>query len=437
MISEWEFAIWKKKRTSTYVYFIFLFFFIGLEYGCITATLWIYVSTVLQTRNDKFYYGLISAGFFIPSLFFPPIVSRVVDKTRRVKLCVIFIISLSMAGNFLYPIHYHPLFPFFGRFLSGFGAALCPLIISEVARSYEKTDLTQRLPALNGAQMLGYAFGPCISTIFSKANFKIGPIHITSANIIGPILFLFAAVLILATVCFMHDLSREYDLKADTMDNLQEKKNKDLSTTSTMNTLKKIFQTKDTSLILVMSLLFGIAEQIMFRILPILIIDNLHFGYAFFNGSLVVYGLFNSILVFIFVYRKLSNKELYYTGIASFLSLIVIKLLMLLLYYRIGNIYTWYVLIVLTYCSIEIFLLSENTFSVVISVKLAYSCNQSFLESIRLFTLQSGRIIGGLGVGIYYSYMNIYYLLINLMTLLLLISLLLRKKTLSNPSPII
>lgn len=437
MISQLELLKWKKKRTSTYCVFLLLYFLIGLEFGSINATLWIYVSTVLKTGNDKFYYGLINAGFFIPSLFFPPVVSRFVDKTRRVKLCLIIIINLSIAGSCLYTIHFSPIFPFLGRFLSGFGIAMSPLIVSEVARSYKKAELMQRLPALNGSRMFGYAFGPCISIFFMKTNFMIGSIRITYANIIGPILFVISFVLLFAVVFFTHDLSREYDLKADTMDKLEEENYKISSNISTLNTLKKIFKTTDTCLVIVMCLFFGIMDQTMFRTVPILIINNLHFKYVFLNGSLVGFAVLNSILIFALVYWKMSNNDVYLTGIASFISIILTTFLLFLLYHRVGSVVAWCITIFLTMCMLVLFMLSDQTFTVVICAKLANSCNQGFLEGIRIVFIQTGRIIGGLFLGIYYGHMNVCYPVVNVVAILFLTIVISRKRTLSNPVPVI
>lgn len=437
MLSETEFLQWKKKRTSTYVVFLFFYFLIGIELGCINATLWIYVSTLLKTGNDKLYYGLINAAFYVPSLIFSPIVSRFVDKTRRMKLCLIGILCLSIAGSILYPIHTSPVFPLVGRFLSGFNIAVAPVMIAEVARSYTSKELMQRIPLLNGIIAIGYAFGPCISILFINIDFWIGGIHITYANVIGPVLFLISVAILLTVIFLSYDLSREYDMKRDTTEANEFNSCKLSRSESTMDIIKRILQTADTLLVVTLSVFYGIVDQMMFRVLPILIIDKLHFSYTFLNVSFVACSALNTALVLILVCWKMSDKQLYYTGLVSVISIMIITSLQLLTYHKVGNEKTWYLWIIITLFTLMIFVLSDQTFGVVICAKLAFSYNQGFIEGVRTFAIQSGRIIGGILIGAYFEYMNAFYIGINVVLILFLFVMISRRRTLSNPVPVI
>lgn len=437
MLSQTELSCWKTKRSSTYLVFMFFYFVIGLELGCINATLWIYVSTLLKTGNDKLYYGLINAAFYVPSLFFPPIVSRFVDKTRRTKLCLISILCLSLAGSILFPIYVSPLFPLVGRFLSGFTIAVSPLMLSEVARSYTSKELMQRIPLLNGSQVFGYGFGPLISIFFTKVNFWIGWIHITYANVIGPVLFLVNLALLFAVIFFSYDLSREYDMKSHTNGKNKERKDYLVGSESTVDILKRIVQNTDTLLIVTISVFFGIVDQLMCRVLPVLIIDELHFSYTFLNASFIGFSVFNTILIIVLVYWKISDKQVYYIGIISVISITVTTTLLLSIYHKIGNVTTWYVWVLLTVINLVIFHLSDQAFGVVLCAKLAFSCNQGFLEGIRTFAVQSGRIIGGVLIDMYYDYMNEFYCIINIVSILYLISMVCKRNTLCSPTPVI
>ncbi|XP_057293811.1 putative transporter AmpG 1 [Hydractinia symbiolongicarpus] len=437
MLSQTELLQWKKKRTSTFLVFVVFYFLIGLELGCINATLWIYVSTLLKTGNDKLYYGLITAAFYVPSLFFPPIVTRFVDKTRRMKLCFIGVLCLSIAGSILYPIHTSPVFPLAGRFLSGFNIAFAPVIISEVARSFTSKELMQRIPLLNGIIMIGYAFGPCVSILFINIDFWIGEIHITYANVIGPVLFLISVAILLSVVFLSYDLSREYDMKRDTTEVNEYTSSKPSRSESTMDIMKRILQTADALLIITLSVFYGIVDQIMFRVLPILIIDKLNFSYAFLNWSFVALSALSTALVLVLVCWKMSDKQLYYTGLVSVISIMIVTSLQLLTYHKVGNEKTWYLWIIITLFALILFLLSDQAFSVVICAKLAFSYNQGFIEGVRTFAVQSGRIIGGLLIGVYFEYMNVFYIGINVVLILFLFVMISRRRSLSNPVPVI
>ncbi|XP_057310702.1 uncharacterized protein LOC130648665 [Hydractinia symbiolongicarpus] len=431
MVSQDRFLLWKKKRNSTYIVFLVLYFLMGLELGCVNATLWIYVSTVVKPNNPELFYGLIVGCFFAPPILFSPVLSRFADKTRRVKLCLISVIYLSIAGSILYTIHTSPLFPLFGRFLSGFTMAVTPLMVSEVARSYPKEKVSQKLMMINGSRLIGYACGPCISIFCFKTDFWIGSIHITYANVIGPVLFVICCIILVVVLIFTHDLSREYDMKAESMER------KNIPSASAFSTTKKIFQTKDTLLMIIICIFFGVMDQINFRILPMIVITRLNFSYSVLNILLMGVAFANIALVAFLLSWRISNKEVYYTGIISLLSVILTSLLLLLLYYRVGHVTGWYVMLIANLLCNVVFFLSDQTFAVIVCAKLAHSCNQGFLEGVRLFSIQSGRVVGAICIGMYYSHMKFFYPSTTALSIMLLTLLILRRKTLSNPVPVI
>lgn len=431
MVSQNRFLLWEKKRKSTYIVFLVLYFLMGLEIGCVNATLWIYVSTVLKTNNPELFYGLIVGCFFAPPILFSPVVSRFADKTRRVKLCLIAVIFLSIAGSILYTINTSPLFPLFGRFLSGFTMAVTPLMVSEVARSYPKENVSKKLIMINGSRLLGYACGPCLSIFCFKTDFWIGSIHITYANVIGPILFVICCITMVFVIFFTHDLSREYDMKAETMER------KDIHSASAFSTTKKIFQTKDTLVMIIICIFFGIMDQINFRILPMIVITRLNFSYSVLNVLLMGVAFANIVLVAFLLSQKMSSREVYYAGVISLLSVVLTSLLLLLLYYRVGNVTGWYVMLVVNLLCNVVSFLADQTFTVLVCAKLAHSCNQGLLEGVRLFSIQSGRVVGATCIGMYYSHMKFFYPAATALSIMLLILLILRRKSLSNPVPII
>lgn len=93
--------------------------------------------------------------------------------------------------------------------------------------------------------------------------------------------------------------------------------------------------------------------------------------------------------------------------------------------------------VLLTVINLVIFHLSDQAFGVVLCAKLAFSCNQGFLEGIRTFAVQSGRIIGGVLIDMYYDYMNEFYCIINIVSILYLISMVCKRNTLCSPTPVI
>ena len=162
---------WYRKRTKTFYVYTLIYFFIGIELGTTTSTLWIYVSTLLHTDNPLLYYGLIHGAYFIPSLWFPPLISRLVDRTRRAKLSITIVNFVVMAGSILYLVQWSPFYPMAGRFLNGFIQALSPIVLSEIARSYPPDETPHKIPVLYSLRMLGFGIGPIITIFFLKTDF--------------------------------------------------------------------------------------------------------------------------------------------------------------------------------------------------------------------------------------------------------------------------
>lgn len=199
----------------------------------------------------------------------------------------------------------------------------------------------------------------------------------------------------------------------------------------------KLLQTKDTLLKIIFCIFFGIIEQSTFRILPMIVITRSDFSYSFLNGLLMGVAYTNIFLVAFLIFWKLSGREVYYTVVTSFLSKIT-TLLLFLLYNQIGNNVTLrYMMLVVTLLCNVVYFLADHTFSVITSAKLAHSCNQGVLECVRLFSFQSGHVIDSVCVGVYYSYMNVFYHVLTTLSVVLFTLLILRRKTLSNPLPIV
>ena len=167
---------WYKKRQYTFYVYALFYFYAGIEIGCIIPTLWIYVTTMLHTQNNGLFYGLINGAYYIPSLFFPPLISRWVDKTRRAKLAITLVNFLAMCGSVLYISSWSPWYPILGRFCTGFVIAVSPVLLSEVVRSYPVQVTANRIMILYTVYELGMVMGPLLTIGFIHVEFWIGHI---------------------------------------------------------------------------------------------------------------------------------------------------------------------------------------------------------------------------------------------------------------------
>ena len=87
--------------------------------------------------------------------------------------------------------------------------------------------------------------------------------------------------------------------------------------------------------------------------------------------------------------------------------------------------------------SLSVFVLGERVFAQVVCGKLSKSCNQSFVESIRAFIRMSGNLFGGLFSFYAYSYLVSFSVFMIVTTVIRAFTMLLRKNTLMNPTPLI
>ena len=174
---------WKIKRKITFLVYALQYFVGGVEVSINIGTLWIYVSTLMNTDRQGLFYGLISGAVYLPTILFSAAVARWADQTRRIKFCMIIINFLSMVGSIIYIIPSSPIYASCGSFFQGFIIIARPLIVGEVARSYD--EVQHKIPLLTSAYLLGMSIAPAFAAIFSKTNFWIGNIHITYGNVSG------------------------------------------------------------------------------------------------------------------------------------------------------------------------------------------------------------------------------------------------------------
>ena len=91
---------WIQKRRTTFMVIKYLYFIKGVENSANIATLWIYITTLMDTKHPEVFYGLINAAYYIPALLISVAVSRWADKTRRFKLCLIVITYIICVAIF-------------------------------------------------------------------------------------------------------------------------------------------------------------------------------------------------------------------------------------------------------------------------------------------------------------------------------------------------
>ena len=311
-IRQIDFEKWKRKRKFTFVIYIFQYVLTGVETSINLATLSIYVTALMNTDSPGTFYGLITAAFYFPTILFAPAIARYADRTRKIKLCLTIGNCIVMLGSILYVIPSSPYYAMCGRFLQGFIVTMRPLMVGEIARSYQSGEIQYKLPILTIAKHVGYSLAPVAAIFLQSINFWIGRIHITYANITGLIVLGLVIILQLLVTFCVHDLSLEFDLKQNEFNETDINKT---SSSTSITTIKYIFTHWQTLLIMVITLVSELPSLI--RGLPVFIMAVLHYSESVVNISFVCYGVISIIIALVLVTRKVSQEGSYYFGMFS------------------------------------------------------------------------------------------------------------------------
>ncbi|XP_066915308.1 uncharacterized protein [Clytia hemisphaerica] len=204
---------WKKRRSTTTMIFYLTNLALGIEYSLTFATLYVYLKDVLHVKYLNTFYSAISGMYFLAQVLASLVLSKIFDKCRHLRIMFFIINVFTIVGNILYTIPLSPYLLLAGRFISGAGASIQPIMMSELTRSYPPDELIQKFSPMSLSYALGFTVGPCINFAFVNSNFWFLGIHIGFANGSGLVLTFLFMILLIISIIFVSDLSKEFDLK--------------------------------------------------------------------------------------------------------------------------------------------------------------------------------------------------------------------------------
>ena len=430
--SEIDFEKWKRKRKCTFVIYIFQYFLNGVENSINLATLWIYVTTIMNTDSPGIFNGVINAAFFLPTILFSSAIARYADRTRKIKLCLTIGICNVMLGHILYVIPFSPYYAVCGRFLQGFIRTMNPLMVGEIVRSYKSGETQYKVPMLTIAQSLGHSIAPVAIISLQNINFWIGSIHITYANISGLIMLGLVMILQLLVTFYAHDLSSEYDLKENEFNEADDHKN---SSSTSISVLKDIFTNWQTLLMIVLTLVSVVPSLV--RALPVFILEILHYSESVVNMSFAFFSAISIVIALVLVTHKVSAEGSYYLGTLSLIALMLISPIMLTLSMNFRNHGADITLLAFMIILMSLFRLGETMFAQITLAKLTRSSNQTYVESIRQIVRNIGDLIGVLSTVYYMSNLLPFCLITSIVSSLLVFILVKTSPSFINPTPVI
>ena len=207
-----DLANWKIKRKQTLIVFIIQLILIGLDYGIILPTLYFYLAEI-DAHNRNILYGLAFGLYTISGLLGSIVFGKIADDTRNIRSIMSVIMSSVIIGGVVYSLGFSSYPVVIGRFFAGLGLACNTVATGELARSYNEKDLTSIIAIYNTGGSIGWLVAPGLNIIFKDFNIYLGYWHITYKNAGPLIISVMLALVQIFAFMFVHDLSKEYDLK--------------------------------------------------------------------------------------------------------------------------------------------------------------------------------------------------------------------------------
>ena len=457
---------WKKKRFVTLLMFCIQYFVNGILAHMILSSSWIYVTSQLKPEKPNLIYSLIIYLIFLPAAMFILVVSRLIDKYRRAKLFLVILNSICLIGHLLYVMDISAYLPVIGCYFIGFRTLMEPVMIGELARSYPPEKLTYILPFTTFMLYSGILPAALVLYLTPNTKFHIGPFYVTFGNFEGVLMVSLYTAMLLLTILFVHDLSREYDLKEHVLKINNTPENKipsqnecteylkkvqiSLETQPLLDkqpmqnnkyqtfilNLKRVFTNFDVLVVYFLLFLFSYITYLSFAALPIVITFELTYNIQYYNVFCVGFAVIFSMLMPTIILLKIQSKVAYYIGLACYISIFAVGICLKFInpekskFYNISFLSVIAVLLALIHSGEDVFLTCTVA-------KLVKPDIQSFSDGFRVMCRVFGAGLGCFSAGFYMRYKDEFLLTLMILLLFAVLIMIKRKETLMNPKAIV
>lgn len=195
------------KRQLTFIGFAVRRFTVGINYAIVIPSLWFY----LESFNAPYYFlGLGIAADSIVGLLVSPVVGKICDITRQVKIIGSVTIFLDIAGSLVYSMPFHVYMPILGRCISGLGSGYVSALYGEVARVTTPDERTRIVTILEGVRLLGITIGPSFNLFLQSFDFYIGSWRIDKRTAPGFFMAIIWCLVLVIHLFTVYNLTKEY-----------------------------------------------------------------------------------------------------------------------------------------------------------------------------------------------------------------------------------
>ena len=447
-----EIQRWKKKRRATFIVFCLEHFAIGIVHTKFTSTCWVYLTRHLEAERPFLMYGLLTYFHYLPNTLFGLVTANLHDKFRQAKLFMMCINFVCLFGGIIYTIDVSVYYPIIGCLLLGTRFFVTPIAVGELARSYPQEELTSKMPIMNFIFYLGTGPASLNNFLSQHINFNIGPIVIDYGNFPGLIMIIMYLTLQILTLIFVHDISLEYDLKADVEKErhrewgcLVEASDKDLQAVRKSNDidnpristkLKRVLTSVDVVLMYFLVFLFNYIAFFSFSYASLLIQSELHYSAQYVNLYYIVFTVILVLFLPVIIFMKVTSKASYYAGVVSNILVIIIGILYKMMNPNQEKIYNLTLLLAIAFLYAVVYT-SEDIFLLCTIAKFVKADIQSFADGIRGMMRMFGAATRCLSVPLFIENKDVFYLSSLFILLLSIVMMLARRSTLKNPQAIV
>ncbi|KAI6209813.1 hypothetical protein M3Y96_00260900 [Aphelenchoides besseyi] len=160
-----------------------------IQFTLFFSSTYSYLLSLDPSVTERFYGGVVaaySAGQIIGS----PMLGRIADKTKTVRIPIAIGIILSFVGNVLYiagsvvPVSWSKYLVLLGRFVVGFGGSNVGVMRSYASMASSKNDRSRAIALINGGYSTGSVIGPCLQLLFTPFGYPgiqiTGKLHLST-----------------------------------------------------------------------------------------------------------------------------------------------------------------------------------------------------------------------------------------------------------------
>ena len=146
-------------KSSILVFFCVYFFISGVDIYIILPTAWYYIRSL---GFSKTFYGAVIAAQALGFILFSPVVGKISDRTRAVKLVLLACAAVKVTANFVYALPVSGYCPLVGYFFSGAANGAYSAMYGEIVRYTKNENRSKLFIVIESMFTFGASCGPLV-----------------------------------------------------------------------------------------------------------------------------------------------------------------------------------------------------------------------------------------------------------------------------------